>query len=759
MKSIRQHDEQDCGATCLSMIATHYGLIYPIQKYRELTKTDRNGCNIYGIIDAAKNIGLDAEALSGTPQNFLQLIEQNELKFPLIAHIVTEETFLHFVVIEKYCNRQFVVLDPAKGRLKISAKDFFKIWSGYIITFNKSPNFKKGKHKRNSLIKFFNLLKGQYKFIFLILILSVFISAIGIFGAFVFEIVISNFSDTHEETTYVYDLNEDEAHTDSGNHDENTNIFLDNITDKIYEISHNFNLFFSMLILLYIFQACLQFVRGYLISLISKKLDIRLIIPYYNHLLDLPLNTIKSRNTGEYMSRLSDAATIRTTVSEVTLTLVLDSIMAIACGVMLYLKNKNLFYLSLISILIYTIVVLCYRNPLKKINRDIMEKNALVQSYLKESIDGIETIKVSCAESIAKKRNSLNFLKLVNQAFRGSIIKNSQDSICDSIEFICIAIILWGGFSMVINNAVSLGSLLTFYALLAYFTTPVKNLIELQPEIQTAVIAADRLNDVLESQAEESADYNSDTELSGINSISFKNIFFRYGNGNLTLDNVSMNIKKGDKIAIVGESGSGKTTLAKLLMRFYTQESGDIYINKKNILNFKIESIRSKISYVTQNPFMFSDTIKNNLLIANPSASDKDIDNVLKIVNADSFMSDLYLGYDTYLNENGSNLSGGQIQRLSIARALLKNPDLIILDEATSNLDPISEELIRKNLLLSTPNLTCIIIAHRLSMVTDCNKIYYIDKGKIAECGSHQELLNKKGLYFRQWMMQKSNKL
>lgn len=184
-----------------------------------------------------------------------------------------------------------------------------------------------------------------------------------------------------------------------------------------------------------------------------------------------------------------------------------------------------------------------------------------------------------------------------------------------------------------------------------------------------------------------------------------------------------------------------------------------IYINEKNILNFKIESIRSKISYVTQNPFMFSDTIKNNLLIANPSASDKDIDNVLKIVNADSFMSDLYLGYDTYLNENGSNLSGGQIQRLSIARALLKNPDLIILDEATSNLDPISEELIRKNLLLSTPNLTCIIIAHRLSMVTDCNKIYYINKGKIAECGSHQELLNKKGLYFRQWMMQKSNKL
>lgn len=744
MITLKQHDERDCGAACLSMIASHYDLKYPISKYRELTKTDQNGVNLYGLCDAAKKIGFSAEALSGTMEELLDSIQKGEIKFPFIAHIINEDYMQHFVVVLNIKNNKFVIADPAKGKIKYTFEQFAQLWNGYVVTFEKTIDFQKGNFTKGSFKKFFSLLKGQYAKLTTVIILSLIISIIGIIGAFIFEVIIDDFYIANETTVCDDDCTDEHDHiTEETIEDEN---IFDKAINLITNNASNFNLFFICLIALYVLQSAIQFSRGYLISLVSKKIDMRLMIPYYNHIIDLPMSAVNTRKTGEYLSRFSDADAVRNAVSGATLTLLLDSFMVIMCGVILYMVNSILFYISLVIIVLYAGIVLIYKKPLESINRNVMENNARVQSYLKESIDGIETVKAHRMEAVAKNKNATKFTQLINSVFNSSLISISQDSICGLIELIGTVIILWVGFGMVLSNHVTIGSLITFYALLAYFIAPIKNLIELQPLMQAAVIAAERLNDILDIPPEDKGVTQEDAL--SFDCISFANVDFRYGNHELVLRDVSFEIKKGEKIAIVGESGCGKTTLAKLLLKFYSPESGQILFGGQELNFISSDWLRNHISYIDQSTFLFSDTIKNNLLLANPSATDKEIEEACKLANADDFISELPFGYDTFLDENGKNLSGGQRQRLAIARALLRNPQIIIFDEATSNLDTITESAIKDTIFNLNREMTCIIIAHRLSTIRNCDKIIVMEKGQIIEVGNHHELMMKKSKYF-----------
>ena len=748
IKAVKQHDERDCGAACLSMIASYYGLQYPLEKFRDLTKTDRNGANLYGMVDAAKQIGLESDALQGDINELTDGINSNEIKFPFVAHTITQDGFLHYVVISSIKNNIVTVYDPAKGKRKISLEEFSHLWTGYIVTFEKTDKFKEGNYTKGTLFKFFGLLKGQKRFLVSVLIMSIFISLVGIMGTFIFQTVIDDFSYSQEEVN-CYDedcSDEDHIHEDDVQEiaSENSNI-LETCMNVINDNAHDFSLFFKLLIGLYILQALIQFIRGYMLAIISKKIDISLMLSYYKHVIDLPVSKMNTRLTGEYISRFSDASTIRNAVSGATITLLLDTMMVILGGILLCDISVKMFLISLSMVIIYLIVVLCYKKPIKDINYEVMENNARVQSYLKESIDGSETIKANTSEVLVKEKTESKFNVLINKVLKASIIENSQDSLLDLVESVGTILILWVGFSLVKDNMLQIGALITFYALLSYFTSPIKNLIELQPMMQKALVAAERLNDILDSKKEE-LEYKDIKE--SINNIEFKNVDFRYGNRELTLKDISLSINKGEKVAIVGESGSGKTSLAKLLLRFYEHEKGSIKINNKDIKDFELGGLRKKIAYIDQNTFLFSDTIVNNIKLGNPDATLDEIKEVCKLSRADEFIEKLPQKYEEYLDENGHNLSGGQRQRLAIARALLKKPDLLILDEATSNLDTITEESIKNTIFNIDKELTCIIIAHRLSTIKNCDKILVMKDGCIVEVGNHNELINKKGLYY-----------
>ena len=306
--------------------------------------------------------------------------------------------------------------------------------------------------------------------------------------------------------------------------------------------------------------------------------------------------------------------------------------------------------------------------------------------------------------------------------------------------------IIWIGSMQVINGKLTLGEMMVFNTLLGYFTEPVKNLIGLQPTIQTAMVSADRLGEVIDLDIEQKDERIIPDNLKG--DIEIKNLDFRYGTREQILKNINMKIKKGEKIALVGESGSGKTTLAKLFLKFFDFEKGEININDFNIKDIDITFLREKISYISQDIFLFNNTIKENLML-NETIKMEEVIEMAKKINAYDFINQLPQRFNYVIEENGANLSMGQKQRLSILRALLKKPDILIMDEATSNLDTITENIIQNTLNNLDMEMTIIIIAHRLSTIRMCDRIYVLDKGEIIESGTHEELVNMKGKYYK----------
>lgn len=342
------------------------------------------------------------------------------------------------------------------------------------------------------------------------------------------------------------------------------------------------------------------------------------------------------------------------------------------------------------------------------------------------------------------------FIRLLRSIFRLSVIGNTQDGLKMLVESIGGIAIIWIGAHSVLNGTMTVGSLVSFNALLVYFLDPVKNIINLQPTIQTAVVASDRLGEILDLEIENKTDGEGKVKpLSLKGNIDIRDITFRYGTRRYVLEHFSMHIERGQRVAIVGESGAGKSTIAKLLLNFYQCESGSITINELAIPDIDISILREKIAYIPQETFLFSGTIIENLTFGVTNPDMEEVINAAKQARIHDYINELPLRYDSHLDENGSNLSGGQRQRLAIARAMLKKPDILILDEATSNLDAVTERAIQETLDSYGEDMTTIVIAHRLSTIKRCDLIFVMEKGMIVECGSHEQLMEKEGGYYR----------
>ena len=706
----KQHDYKDCGAACLATISKQYGLKYPISKIREVAGTDKEGTSAFGIIKAAEELGFTAKGVKANkPEDLF-----SKIPLPCIAHVVIDKKLLHYVVIHKITEKEIIIADPGKGIVKYTPQEFFQIWTGILLIMTPTVKFEKGNKEKGLFQRFFKLIKPQKKLLINIFLSSIIFTSLGIIGAFYFKFILDD-------------------------------IIPNNLNKSLHMISIG-------IIVLTLFKVLLGAFRTQLLIYLGQNMDIPLMLGYYEHVINLPMNFFGTREVGEIISRFNDASKIRDAISGATLTMMIDSLMVTIGGIFLYTSNSLLFGITIIPIVLYIIIVWVFNKPLEEVNRSVMEDNAKLTSYLVESLNGVETIKAFNAEGEVNLETEKRFISLIKSVFKNGFINNLHGSIKGSVKAIFAIVILWVGTYEVLKGSMSIGQLISFNALLAYFLDPIENIINLQPQLQTAVVAGERLGEILDLELEKSIDEEKKIKpQSLLGNIEFKDVDFRYGTRKLILKDINMNINPGERIALVGESGSGKTTLAKLLMNFYQCEKGEILINTYNIKDINIENLRDKIAYISQETFLFNGTIKENLSLGNPYITYEEIIEACKRAQIHDFINSLPLRYNTLVEENGSNFSGGQKQRLSIARAILKKPQILIMDEATSSLDSITERAIENTMNEFSEGITTIIIAHRLSTIRRCNTIYVLDKGEIIERGSHDELINIKGRYYNLW--------
>jgi len=725
----KQHDITDCGATCLASVLSYHGLKFPISRIRQYASTDKKGTNVLGMIEAAEKLGLTAKGVKGTFDSLFKIPK------PSIAHVVVKNYLHHYLVIYKTTKKHIVVMDPGDGKFhKITHKEFKKQWTGVLILLLPSEEFEIG-NKQTSIKKRFWQLIRPHK--------TVMMQALV--GAGVFSILGLS-----------------------------TSIYVQKIVDNVL-VDANYNLL-NLLSIAMILILLLRIFIGSMKSIFAlktgQKIDTTLILGYYKHLMKLPqqffdtmrVGEIISRvnqqffdtmRVGEIISRVNDAVKIRRFINDVSLELIVNVLMVVFTILLMFVYSWKLALLVLVSIPIFIIIYFLYNRFNKKYLRKIMENSAELETQLVESVSSARTIKRFGLEEFSNLKTETRFIALLKSTYKSGKAAIFSTNAGDFTATAATIALLWFGATRVIVQDITPGELMSFYALIGYLINPVKSLIQMNQSIQDAVIAADRLFQIMDLEREETETEKIELTPEMIGDISFKNVDFRYGSRVDVFKNFSFKIEKGKMTAIVGESGSGKTTLISLLQNIYPIQSGNIEIGQYNLRHISNESLRKIVSVVPQDIDLFAGSVLTNIAVGEFEPNMKKVTDICNMISITEFIEKLPNGFHTYIGENGTSLSGGEKQRIAIARALYKNPEILILDEATSSLDSVSEQYIQQAInVLKEQNKTIIIIAHRLSTVMKADNIVLLKEGKIIETGNHKDLMQNKGEYFKLWEQQ-----
>ncbi|ADL50511.1 peptidase domain-containing ABC transporter [Clostridium cellulovorans] len=708
---VKQHDMTDCAAACLATVSMYYKKEVTITKLRDILGTDIKGTTLKGLEDGARKLGFDTKAIRVDRDGFV-----SKYTLPAIAHVITDEGLSHFVVIHKVNKKQVLVLDPAKEKRKETIDDFFKSFDGVILLLVPNNEFVADKgNSKGMLSQFISLLLPQKALFIYSIITSLILTVLGIASSFF------------------------------------NKILMDEILP--YGLKNQLLVFVIGFMVLAFTQTILSAIRQHMLLYLSQKIDIPLLLGYFKHVYKLPMKFFTTRKVGDILTRFSDAFTIKNILTSVSLSLIIDILLATVSAGILYYMNSTLFIVILVLTIVSAALIYIFKGPYKKINLKQMEASAMLNSHIIESLKGIETIKVLAAEENSIEKLETQYIKNLRIAFQEGVLSNIQGTISSGVSTIGNLVLMYIGATMVIDGEITLGSLMAFTSLTGYFMQPIGRLINIQLSIQEASISLKRLSEIYEVDKEQIEEDK--IEIDSIDGdVELENVTFRYGSRAPVLKDVSIKIPKGKKVALVGESGSGKSTISKLLLKYYEPEEGKIKISGYDSEELDIYSLRENIAYVPQNIELFSGSIRDNIRLGKPNASYEEIRSACENASCSSFIEKLPGKYDTYLDEAGGGLSGGERQRLALARALVKKSKFLILDEATSNLDFISEAKIYDTLFVKGKNLTMLIIAHRLSTIRNCDIIYVMDNGKVVEEGDHDNLLKKRGYYYKLYVSQ-----
>lgn len=708
---IKQHDIKDCGAACLASIGNYYKVNLPIARIRQYANTDKRGTNVLGVIEAAEKMGFTAKGVKGDVDAL------SKIPLPAIAHIVVNKQLHHYVVLYKVTKTKVIYMDPGKGKMITkSITDFKHEWTGVLILFAKADHFKSYNEKTSALRRFWDLIQPHK---------TILIQAL--FGAAVFTILGLAMS-----------------------------IYVQKITDYVLVGGNRklLNLMSIVMVGIIILQAYIGSKKSVFVLKTGQLIDAQLILGYYKHLLKLPQRFFDTMQIGEITSRITDAVKIRAFINNTAIDMLVNIFIVIFSFSLMFTYYWKLALVILLVIPFYMFVYLLMNYFNKKVERKLMEDAAELQTQLVESITHVRTVKEFGIEDYSNLKTENRFVKLLFTTYKSGLNGIFSGTSSSFLASIFTIILLWLGSGYVLDGEITTGELFSFYALIGYFTSPVASLIGMNKTVQNALIAADRLFEIMDLEREETTNKMQLTK-EELGDIIFDNVSFRYGSRLEVFNNFNTTIRRHETTAIVGESGSGKTTLIALLQNLYPLKEGKISIGNFDLKHINPKSLRSLIGVVPQQLNLFSGTIIENIALGESFPNMQRIVQLSNTLGITEFVEKLPYGFETQVGENGAMLSGGQKQRIAIARALYKNPEILLMDEATSALDT-NSELIVKQVIdnFKAQGKTVIVIAHRLSTIANADTILVMEKGVIVEKGNHNELLKEKGKYYELWQKQ-----
>lgn len=702
---IKQRDITDCGAACLASVAAHYKLEMPVAKIRQMASTDQKGTNILGLIEAATKMGFSAKGVRG---DFEAL---KDVPMPVIAHVIVNKVLHHFVVLYKVTDKTVEYMDPGDGQIhKVNPDEFKEMWTGVLVLLMPNDEFKAISEKVSTWSRFWYLVRPHRAVMIQSLVGAIIYTILGL----------------------------------------STSIYVQKIIDHVF-IGRNtnlLNLLSLVMIGLLLMQVVIGIYKTLFIIKVGQRIDARLILGYYKHLLTLPQRFFDTMRVGEIISRINDAVKIRAFINDVSIGFLVNIFIVLFSFALMFTFYWKLALVMLLVIPLYTIIYWITNRLNKKIERRLMEESAELESQLVESITSAGTIKRFGAEDHANIKTEVRFIALLRTVYQSGLNNIFSSTSSEVVSRLFTIILLWVGAGYVLQNEITPGELMSFYALTGYLTGPVSSLIGMNKTIQNALIAADRLFEIMDLEVESSAD-TFPIKKENVGDIIFKNVKFRYGSRANVFDDLTITFPKGKISGVVGESGSGKSTLVSLLQNLYTLQSGNIYIGEYDIKFIANASLRQIVSVVPQRIDLFAGNVLENIALGDYQPDMQKVVSICNKLGMMDFVENLPNGFGTYLGENGASLSGGQKQRIAIARALYRDPEILILDEATASLDPGSEQFVQQTIrMLATEGKTIIFITHRLAAVQEFDRLYVMDKGKLIEEGSHVELLAKEGKYY-----------
>lgn len=662
---VKQRDLKDCGACCMECLLKYFGGYVPLEKIRDDTCTGVNGTTAFHIIKALCSYGFDAMGVKASA------LQDENIYLPAIAHVILKNGLQHFVVVYKITAKMVYLMDPAKGKVKMTIEEFAEIWDNILILATPSGNILRYT-KEMSVISLFGKLLLKNKYLFLkILAVNFLLMIMTIIGSFYFQISISSI-EAQQDTTFI----------------------------KFIVI-----LFF----IVFLIKVVMNYTKTYYLNYLNKNLDTELFSLFLEHIFKLPLKFIQNRSTGEIVTRIDELSDTKNLFSEIFSTFILNMILIIGAIVTLFMINSQLFFLLCLIITIYIIVGAIFSKGIYHKIKENIEATTDFNTTLIENVDMNFSIKNLnlVREFIYRIENKLILMLKSNFSFIN--VLNIIEFLKNFIYEIGLFAITTLGLYLIYQGKLEVLSLVTFNSIILYLFNPAKELVDLIPKYNYLKASFNKLSEFLASEIEK--DHGGFMTLKN-GSINVKDLTYSYDLFNKILDKVSFQVESSDKVLLSGPSGSGKSTICKLLYRSLGSYSGNIEFNNTSECDYSLKAIRENILYVGQNEKLFTGTIRENIECFRPVAEET-FQDVCKICRLDSIVSGRPNRFNTVINASLNNLSGGEKQRIILARALLKKAKIIILDEALSEVNVTMEKEILDDIFVYFKDCTLIYVTHK----------------------------------------------